>query len=201
MTYIKICGITKIDDALQIADLGIDALGFIFYPESKRYITPEKAQEIIKRLPPFVSTVGVFVNENNVTGILHKCSLDFLQFHGDESPEYCNKFNKRIIKSFRITSDFSFSRLTDYSVSAFLLDSYVAGQYGGTGTVFDWDKAVEAKRYGKIILSGGLNPENTGDALKIVKPYGVDISSGVEIEPGIKDIEKVKQIVQICRSK
>ncbi len=200
MTYIKICGITKIDDALQIADLGVDALGFVFYPESKRYLTPEKAQEIVKHLPPFVSTVGVFVNENNVNDILHKCSLDFLQFHGDESPEYCAGFNKRIIKAFRVTDDFSCSRLTDYSVSAFLLDSYVKGNYGGTGTVFDWDKAVEAKQYGKIILSGGLNPENTGDALKIVKPYGIDVSSGVEIEPGIKDIEKVKKIVQICRS-
>ncbi|MFC1558425.1 phosphoribosylanthranilate isomerase [candidate division KSB1 bacterium] len=200
MTNIKICGITTIDDALQIADLGVDALGFIFYPKSKRYIAPEKAQEIIKHLPPFVSTVGVFVNENNVNDILHKCSLDFLQFHGDESPEYCAEFKKRIIKAFRVSEDFLCSKMADYSVNAFLLDSFAKEHYGGTGTVFDWDKAVEAKQYGKIILSGGLNPENISDALKTVKPHGVDISSGVEIESGIKDIKKVKQIVQICRN-
>lgn len=200
MTFIKICGITDVEDAVRIAELGADALGFIFYPKSKRYVTPEKAHEIIKQLPPSITTVGVFVNEENIGDILEICPLDILQLHGNESPEYCSTFSKRIVKSFRVTDDFSFEILEKYPVHAFLLDSFVEGQYGGTGVTFDWEKAVEAKKYGNIVLSGGLNPRNIEEAIQFVQPYGVDVSSGVEIEPGRKDIEKVKKVITICRS-
>lgn len=200
MIYIKICGITEVDDAVKIAELGINALGFIFYPKSERYISPDKAKEIIDCLPPFINTVGVFVNEKreSVIDVLNRCPIDILQFHGDETPEYCRQFDRRIIKAFRVNKDFSFDGFLKFPASAFLLDSLVTGEYGGTGVVFDWDVAVKAKKYGKIILSGGLNPENLSSAIAKVNPYGVDISSGVEIKPGKKDISKVKEIVKIC---
>ena len=200
MIYIKICGITEVDDAVKIAELGVNALGFIFYPKSKRYISPDKAKEIIDCLPPFINTVGVFVNEKkeSVIDVLNRCPIDILQFHGDETPEYCRQFDRRIIKVFRVNKDFSFDGFFKFPASAFLLDSLVTGEYGGTGVVFDWDVAVKAKKYGKIILSGGLNPENLSSAVAKVNPYGVDISSGVEIKPGKKDISKVKEIVKIC---
>ncbi len=200
MIYIKICGITEVDDAVKIAELGVNALGFIFYPKSKRYISPDKAKEIIDCLPPFINTVGVFVNEKkeSVIDVLNRCPIDILQFHGDETPEYYRQFNKRIIKAFRVNKDFSFDVFLKFTASAFLLDSLVTGEYGGTGVVFDWDLAVKAKKYGKIILSGGLNPENLSSAVAKVNPYGVDISSGVEIKPGKKDIRKVEEIVKIC---
>ena len=201
MIYIKICGITEVNDAVKIAEMGINALGFIFYPKSKRYILPDKTKEIIKHLPPLINTVGVFVNEKkeNVIDVLNRCPIDILQFHGDETPEYCGQFNKRIIKTFRVNRDFSFDALSKFPASAFLLDSLVSGEYGGTGVVFDWDVAVEAKNYGKIILSGGLNPENVSEAITKVNPYGIDLSSGVEIKPGKKDIRKVEEIVKICK--
>ncbi len=201
MIYIKVCGITNFQDALALAESGVNALGFIFYPKSKRYIPPEKANEIIKELPPFASTVGVFVNEKmeDVIDVIRRCPVDVLQFHGDESPEYCSQFNKRVIKAFRIKGDFSFDIFEGYSINAFLLDSYSESEYGGTGEVFDWDFAVLARKFGKIILAGGLNPLNIEDALIKVHPYGIDMSSCVEIEPGKKDINKVKEIVKICK--
>ena len=200
--YIKICGITNFQDAIAISETGVDALGFVFYPESKRYIPPDKANEIIKELPPFINTIGLFVNEKreNVIDTLHKCPVAIIQFHGDESPEYCSHFNKRIIKAFRVKNDFSNNVFTGYSVNAFLLDCFVQGEYGGTGESFDWDIAVMAKMFGRIILAGGLNLNNIEHALRKTKPYGIDISSGVEIEPGQKDINKVKEIVEICRN-
>ena len=200
MIYIKICGITEVNDAVKIAELGVNALGFIFYPKSKRYISPDKAKEIIDCLPPFINTVGVFVNEKkeSVIDVLNRCPIDILQFHGDETPEYCRQFDRRIIKAFRVNKDFSFDGFFKFPASAFLLDSFATGEYGGTGVVFDWDVAVKAKKYGKIILSGGLNPENLSSAVAKVNPYGVDISSGVEIKHGKKDISKVKEIVKIC---
>lgn len=147
MIYIKICGITEVNDAVRIAELGINALGFIFYPKSKRYVSPDKAKEIIDCLPPFINTVGVFVNEKkeSVIDVLNRCPIDILQFHGDETPEYCMQFNKRFIKAFRVNKDFSFDVFLKFPASAFLLDSLVTGEYGGTGVVFDWDVAVKAK--------------------------------------------------------
>ncbi|MFC1562490.1 phosphoribosylanthranilate isomerase [candidate division KSB1 bacterium] len=200
MISVKICGITNVQDAVSVAEAGVNALGFVFYPKSKRYIVPEKAREIIKELPPFVSTVGLFVNEKkeNVVDILRKCPVDVLQFHGDETPEYCNQFNIRIIKAFRVKDDFSYDIFSGYSTCAFLLDGFAYGEYGGTGVSFDWDIAVMAKKFGRIVLAGGLHPENMEAALKKVRPYGIDLSSGVEVEPGIKDIDKVKEIVKIC---
>ena len=199
MIFIKICGITELEDAKNIAEMGVSALGFIFYPKSRRYIEPEKANEIILNLPPFIVTVGVFVNEktDKVEDTLKICPVDILQFHGDESPDYCKKFNKRVIKAFRVNGDFSPVILSNYSVSAFLLDSFTQNEYGGTGKIFDWDVAVKAKKYGKIILSGGLNTENIKYAIEKVNPYGIDISSGVEISPGKKDIKKVEEILKL----
>ena len=200
--YIKICGITNFQDAITISETGVDALGFVFYSGSKRYISPDKANEIIKELPPFINTVGLFVNEKreNVIDILHKCPVDILQFHGDESPEYCSRFNKRIIKAFRVKNDFSNNVFNSYSVNAFLLDGFTQGEYGGTGVSFDWDIALMSKKFGRIIIAGGLNPENIESALRKINPYGIDVSSGVEIEPGKKNINKVKEIVKICKN-
>jgi phosphoribosylanthranilate isomerase len=199
LIFIKICGITELEDAKNIAEMGVSALGFIFYPKSRRYIEPEKANEIILNLPPFIVTVGVFVNEktDKVEDTLKICPVDILQFHGDESPDYCKKFNKRVIKAFRVNEDFSSVILSNYLVSAFLLDSFEQNEYGGTGKIFDWDVAVKAKKYGKIILSGGLNTENIKYAIEKVNPYGIDISSGVEISPGKKDIKKVEEILKL----
>jgi phosphoribosylanthranilate isomerase len=199
LIFIKICGITELEDAKNIAQMGVSALGFIFYPKSRRYIEPKKANEIILNLPPFIVTVGVFVNEktDKVEDTLKICPVDILQFHGDESPDYCKKFNKRVIKAFRVNEDFSSVILSNYSVSAFLLDSFAQNEYGGTGKIFDWDVAVKAKKYGKIILSGGLNTENIKYAIEKVNPYGIDISSGVEISPGKKDIKKVEEILKL----
>jgi len=209
MNVLKICGITSRDEAAAIADMGVSALGFIFYRNSPRYTTPENVRNIVRNMPPFVSTVGVFVNEQpeNIRGITEFCSLDWIQLHGDESPEYCNSLPRRIIKAFRVKQefnvekllDYNVEKLLDYSVNAFLLDTYNEKAYGGTGTSFDWEVAKKAKKYGPVILSGGLNTDNLLQALKEVQPYGVDISSGVEKSPGSKDLKKVEEIVRIFK--
>ena len=204
MIFIKICGITEVQDAREISETGVNALGFIFYPKSKRYITPENANKIIKELPPFITTVGVFVNEkkDDVVNILHKCPVDVLQFHGDESPEYCAQFNKRIIKAFRIKELSDLNSLSRYSmVSAYLLDTYSPGIIGGTGQVFNWEIAVEAKKTGRIILAGGLSPENVEEAIKVVTPYGIDVSSSIEgNKKGEKDHRKMKLFIERAKN-
>ncbi len=204
MTRIKVCGITNIDDALYAAELGADALGFIFYPKSPRYVLTAAVKEITDRLPPFVTTVGVFVNEEKekIEEIVDKAGITLLQLHGDESPEFCASFDKGVIKAIRgvikairIDKDFEAASLRDYDVDGFLLDTYDKGLYGGTGRTFDWNIAIEAKNFGRIILSGGLNPENVNEAVEIVNPYAVDVGSGVEKEPGKKDREKLKRFI------
>jgi phosphoribosylanthranilate isomerase len=143
----------------------------------------------------------VFVNEkkDDIINIVHKCPIDVLQLHGDETPEFCSLFNKRIIKAVRVKDNFLTKKLSDYKVTGYLLDSYSESEYGGTGKTFNWNKAIEAKKYGRVILSGGLNPENIESAISKVNPYGIDVSSGVEIAPGKKNIDKVKKIIKICR--
>ncbi|MDH4101139.1 MAG: phosphoribosylanthranilate isomerase, partial [Nitrospirota bacterium] len=176
-------------DALEAAHLGADALGFNFYPKSPRYIDPEKAREIIRELPPFVTVVGLFVNEDTVRveEIADRCGIDILQFHGDETPEYCAGFSRRVIKAFRIKDREDLDYLRAFNVSAHLLDAYSESAYGGTGKTFNWELAAEAKAMGRVILAGGLTPRNVADAVGTVGPYAVDVASGVESAPGRKD--------------
>ena len=197
MVRAKICGVTNRDDALCAVDNGADALGFIFYEKSPRYIAPEKAGEIVFDLPPFVTPVGVFVNasEREIDIAVKLAGLRAIQLHGDEFPEACLGHAVPVIRALRVGSGFDVQTMRSYLVHTFLLDTERAGSYGGTGETFDWIKAVEAKRYGRVILSGGLNPDNVRAAIERVDPYAVDTSSGVEAEPGKKDHKKVRDFL------
>ena len=202
MIKIKICGITNAEDALGAVELGADALGFIFHPPSRRYVTPEKAKGIINQLPPFVFKIGVFVDEEPETILkaVNECRLDGIQLHGRESPEFCAKFRRRVIKGLRPQREEEVTKIADYKVDALLLDSYHPDMEGGTGTTFDWELAVAAKMFGMpVILSGGLNPENVADAVRLVKPYGIDVASGVETFQGKKDLDKVRDFIEQAR--
>ena len=204
MIKIKICGITNLEDALLATELGADALGFIFYPQSPRKVAPETAREIIAQLPPFVASVGVFVDEAAavVQELAARLGLDWVQLHGQESPEYCRNLGRRVIKGFRIQDAKSLRPLADYreAAQALLLDSYKQGQVGGTGTAFDWRLAREAKPYGRIILAGGLTPENVAQAIAIALPAAVDAASGTEAAPGRKDPAKLRAFFQAVSS-
>jgi phosphoribosylanthranilate isomerase len=199
---IKICGITNITDALKATDLGADALGFNFYPKSPRFISEEAAREIIRKLPPFLVSVGIFVNEPSgiIRNILESTGIQAIQLQGDESPDFCSQFSQPVIKAIRIKDQDSLKAIKDYRVSAFLLDSYSPDYYGGSGKSFDWSLAVKSRKYGRIILAGGLSPDNINEAIREVKPYGVDVCSGVEKEPGKKDHKKLKAFIQAVRS-
>lgn len=203
---VKICGLTNLDDARAAIDAGADALGFIFYSGSARYVTPAAAARIIAQLPPFISRVGVFVDESleSILEIAHTSGIDTIQLHGSESPELCDALAResfKVIKAFRIKDQDSLKQLKNFRTSAFLLDSYVPGQLGGTGAKFNWDLAIQAATFGTpIILAGGLVPENIRDALSKVGPYAVDVSSGVESAPGKKDLEKVRAFIAAARS-
>ena len=205
MVKIKICGITNLEDALLAAELGADALGFIFFPQSPRKVAPETAREIIAQLPPFVASVGVFVDEAAAVlkELAARVGLDWVQLHGQESPEYCRSLGRRVIKGFRIKDENSLRELEPYrdAVQAFLLDTYKKGQVGGTGEVFDWYLAREAKKFGQIILAGGLTPENVGQAIAIALPAAVDAASGTEAEPGRKDPAKLRAFFRAVSSK
>jgi phosphoribosylanthranilate isomerase len=200
--WIKVCGITNTEDAMAAAETGADAVGFVFAP-SPRQISPEVAQKIIEALPPSIRTVGVFVDEDpeRVSYIAEFCNLDLLQLHGKEAATYCERLGRRVIKAVRIESEKQLERCSEYVgvVEAFLLDTYVAGQSGGTGATFDWNTAVIARKYGPIILAGGLDPDNVAAALRIVKPYGVDASSGLEQKPRIKDHNKIARFIEAVR--
>jgi len=204
MVKIKICGIIRLEDALCAVESGADAIGFVFYQKSPRYITPERARDIILSIPPFITTVGVFVNEdlNVLRDISSYTDIDIIQLHGDEPPEYCHSLGRRFIKAIRIKGNFDIEKIKQYEqASAFLLDTYHAEIPGGTGEAFDWNIALEAKRYGRIILAGGLNPENVTEAIKRTRPYGVDVSSGVETDvKGIKDHDKIRSFIRKARS-
>ena len=190
----KICGITSTEDALAAVDAGADALGFMFYEPSPRYLSVEKAADIILDLPEQVARVGVFVDADakTVRQTIETAGLDTLQFHGNESPRYCSQFEQRTIKAFRVKDRTTLAELPDYDTDAWLLDSYVKGVPGGTGEKFNWELAVEAKRLGKpILLAGGLTPDNAADAVGQVSPFGLDVSGGVEASPGVKDAAKM----------
>lgn len=200
MTKIKVCGITNKTDAWMCIEAGVDVLGFVFVENSPRKIEPQEAQKIINDLPPFIITVGVFTNrvKDEVNEIANLCKLDILQLHGDESPEYCASFNRKVIKAFRIRSSDDINRLVQYKVSAYLLDSYEEERAGGTGRTFEWSLAIEANKYGHIVLAGGLTPENVNRAVAIVRPYAVDISSGIEEKdtPGKKNKIKLTEFIR-----
>jgi len=198
MTKVKICGITSREDALVAVEAGADALGFVFFEKSPRYLAPEQAAQIIAALPPFVQAVGLFVNAelDFVNRTADLCGLDLVQLHGDESPSYCQSVHRRIMKAFRVRGMESLAVLPDYQVSAYLLDAYSPNAYGGTGERFDWDCAIAAKKHGPIVLAGGLDPDNVAAAVAKVAPYAVDVSSGVESQPGRKDPEKVRRFIR-----
>jgi phosphoribosylanthranilate isomerase len=201
-TRIKVCGITRVEDALAAVRFGVDALGFIFVPASPRYITPEKAAGIIKMLPPFVSKVGVFVNEDPqfVVEASRAAGVDTAQLHGDEPPEYCAGFPMPVIKVFSVGANFDPSVMRRYAVGGYLLDTWDPKRRGGSGNTFDWAVAAKAcGMYGSVILSGGLSPQNVREAVEAVRPYAVDLNSGVEVSPGVKDHDKIKAAVSIVK--
>jgi phosphoribosylanthranilate isomerase len=199
---IKICGITSIEDALAAAASGVDALGFVFYAKSPRAVSPEQAATIIRCLPPFVTTVGLFVNADRVTieATIATCGLDVIQLHGDESPQDCDYSGCRVIKALRIKDSASLERAADYEVSGLLLDAWSDQVYGGSGEVFDWHLLKDFASHHPVILAGGLTPENVADAIRQVRPYAVDVSSGVEKAPGEKDFLKVAEFIRQVRN-
>jgi phosphoribosylanthranilate isomerase len=201
-TVIKICGITNLPDALAAAEAGADALGFVFHQSSPRCVTLETAASIIRQLPPYLVKVGLFVDapEDFVVQAISTCGLTLLQFHGEEPPEYCLQFGLMSMKAFRIRDASSLDNLQDYATDAWLLDAWVPGKLGGTGETFNWELALQARGLGRpVFLAGGLTPENVAEAVCKVRPYAVDVSSGVESTPGKKDHAKVRAFIQAVR--
>jgi phosphoribosylanthranilate isomerase len=202
-TKVKICGITNVADAEMAVAAGADMLGFIFHEQSRRFVALPVLAEITRNLPPHVLRVGVFVNApaDFVLQAMRAGGLNLLQFHGEEPPEYCTQFGLMSIKAFRVSDEASLSALPDYPTDAYLLDAFVPGALGGTGHRFNWDLAVKASAYGKpIFLAGGLTPENVAEAVLKVRPFAVDVSSGVETSPGIKDPAKVGAFINNVRA-
>jgi phosphoribosylanthranilate isomerase len=201
MVKVKICGITNWTDAKLALDAGADALGLNFYAASPRYISPEEARGIVRRLPRRIHTVGVFVDalENAILGIARAVNLEFLQLHGEETPRVARALARSypVIKAFRVRSDFLARELSRYSAaSAFLLDGFDSERRGGTGKTFDWGVARQAKRYGPIILAGGVTPANAARAIAAVQPFAIDVCSGVESKPGKKDARLLKKLMR-----
>jgi phosphoribosylanthranilate isomerase len=200
---VKICGITNLRDGMAAAEAGADALGFVFYDQSPRHISVQSAAGLVSQLPPFVMKVGVFVNapEDLVIRAIRECGLSLLQFHGDELPEYCQQFGLMSMKAFRVRDAASLQTLLSYPTDAWLLDAYSPEKPGGTGEIFNWDLALEAQRWGRpIFLAGGLTPENVAEAVRRARPYGVDVSSGVEAAPGKKDHARVKAFIEAAKA-
>ena len=203
MVKVKICGITNHRDALLAVDMGADILGFVLAP-SPRQVSPEKVRSIIETLPPFVSAVGVFVDEEEKTikDIADFCRLNQVQLHGNESPDFCRRFRPKAIKAFRLQDATSLLPINAYQghIQAVLLDTFQNGMAGGTGRTFPWDLAIKAKGFNlPVILSGGLNPLNVEQAVLTVKPYALDVSSGIEKKPGEKDPLLMKQLMEAVR--
>jgi phosphoribosylanthranilate isomerase len=197
-TKVKICGITNAEDALAAVEAGADALGFIFYQKSPRYIVPAVATQIIAGLPPLITPVGVFVNEGvaTVRSIMDTCGLAMAQLHGDESAAYCRELSRPAMKALRLKDRGSLLALAEYQgrggVRGFVLDTFSELAYGGTGQLTDWMLAAEVAKASSVLLAGGLSPENVAEAIRTVRPYAVDVSSGVESAPGKKDHAKVR---------
>jgi len=198
----KICGITNIEDARVAVTAGADALGFLLYRKSPRYVDPMIVQQIVAQLPPFILPVGVFVNEEIkiVRDLMDTCGLALAQLHGDESATYCRELRRPVLKALRLKDRSTFVALAEFQarieVRGFVLDALSEEAYGGTGQVVDWGLARQAAQAATVILAGGLTPENVGQALRAVQPYGVDVSSGVEVTPGKKDHEKIRAFLR-----
>ena len=202
-TQVKICGVTNVADALAAAGAGADMIGLNFYAGSPRHVTPAQAAEIARALPPFVLRVGVFVNPESaqVMEAIAACGLNLLQFHGDEDSDFCTQFGVMSVKALRVRDAESLKTLANFHTDAFLLDAYSKAGLGGTGEKFNWDLAVAAQQFGKpIFLAGGLTPENVADAVRQVRPFAVDVSSGVESAPGKKDAAKVRAFIAAVRA-
>lgn len=199
---VKICGITRVDDARIAAASGADAIGVIFAPHSMRRVSRERAAEIISTLPPFVTPVGVFVNARHeeILATIEATGIRAVQLHGDETPEAAAGFPVPVIKAFRVGHGFSPDALSPYRVNAYLLDTAVPGAFGGTGVPFDWTLARGALRHGPVVLSGGLKPDNVLEALRVLQPFAIDVSSGVESAPGEKDARQIDLLCERVRS-
>ena len=197
---IKICGITNPEDALLSVNLGADALGFIFYEGSPRYVSVDLAKEVIDQLPPFVSKVGVFVNASaeKINTISGELNLTYAQLHGDESPDFVRKINYPTIKAFRVGGDFNFNQINVYDAKHFLFDTFSESAYGGTGEKFDW-KTVPAEVMNKCILAGGISSENIDNIVRDLRPAAVDVSSKLESSPGRKDHDKMREFFKIYK--
>jgi len=201
-TQVKICGVTSVEDAFMAAEAGADMIGLMFYDKSPRHISLPVAAEIAHAVPSLVLRVGVFVDptEELVRSAIAECGLGLLQFHGNETSDFCTQFGLMSVKAIRIRDESSLSALANYHTDAFLLDAYSAAAFGGTGEKFNWDLAVEAQKFGRpIFLAGGLTPANVAAAVKQVQPFAVDVSSGVESAPGKKDPVKVRAFIQAAR--
>jgi len=202
---IKICGITNVEDALAAVEAGADALGFVFHRESPRCVVLEVVRRIVAQLPPFVLPVGVFVNEDlkTVRDQMDECGLALAQLHGDESAAYCEALGRPILKGIRLRDKGSLLALAEYKgrarVRGFVVDAFSETLFGGTGQVTDWNLAAEAARTASVLLAGGLTPENVGEAIQKVRPYGVDVSSGVEARPGKKDQAKIHAFIRAAK--
>jgi len=201
---VKVCGITSYEDAAMAVDQGVDALGFNFFPSSPRFIQPEDADRIIRRLPPFLIAVGLFVNvsrPSQVDETARKAGVQIIQLHGDETPEYCRALAGRpLIKAVRIGAAGVAEKLEEYEVRAFVLDARDDTLYGGTGRSFDWRLVKDIRCPRPVILAGGLRPDNVRDAIRMVRPYGVDVCSGIESAPGKKDPGKLTQFMKEVRN-
>jgi len=202
---VKICGITNEQDARVAVEAGADALGFIMYRKSPRFVEAAVAKRIIDGLPPFVAAVGVFVNEEAaaVRRLMDECGLTMAQLHGDESAAYCEGLGRPSMKALRLKDRGTFLALAEFqgraNVRAFVVDAFSDQAYGGTGQTVDWTLAAEAARASRILLAGGLTPDNVAEAIRQVRPYGVDVSSGVEVRPGQKDHAKMQAFIQAVR--
>jgi phosphoribosylanthranilate isomerase len=205
---VKFCGITSVEDRDSAIIAGADAIGLVFFKDSLRFVTLEKAEIIAKDTPPFISIVGIFVNEDLdfIEECVERCNLNVVQLHGDEDVKYCLKFKSmmfkgvKLIKAIRIKDREGLAAIEDCPADAILLDAYTKGAYGGTGQGFDHSLAIIAKEYGRnIIISGGLNPDNVYKIIKEVKPYGVDVSSGIESSPGKKNVELMERFIEEVR--
>ena len=196
MMPVKICGITSLKDAELAVNYGASAIGLIFYPDSTRYVDPAEVEQWIEQIPDSVKKVGVFVNEQieTIHNITRQLRLDFIQVHGDESPKFCKEITQPVIKVFRVGDDFYASVLNDYDVHAFLFDTYRKGKPGGTGNRFNWELISNLKTEIPIILSGGLTSENVLNGIEAVNPAALDVNTGVESDPGVKEEEKIKEL-------
>lgn len=202
MTRVKFCGFTHQDDVIHAVSLGVDALGFVFYAPSSRYVAPEQAKTLMRVVPAFVTRVGLFVDEEaeTVQRTFEIARLNLIQYHGDESPEFCDAVGLPYIKAFRVQKGMNLSSEIDRypNASGFLLDAYVKGQPGGTGEGFDWELIPQS--HAPIILAGGLTPDNARAAIDQVAPWALDVSGGIEIKPGRKDPDKMKRFMDACRN-